>query len=296
MENQVESELDRIKLIVRQSQPLTGPRETVCKLIAAIDKEDSSAIQLERIIISDPLLATDFMCLGLTMGWSRHRSEASIRMLIVRLGFRTIRSLALSLLSRRMTATEQTKSFDSKRYGQMCFVTAVLTRYFSARTKMTTESKLEFSADELFAVGLISQMGLALLANHAPEIYERCFVLAKRLGTTIDDAFKVVYGGSVDELTALAIEIWALPEVFQQTISNLATPCDEDGIGEAIACIITAKKVAAELGFQMETWPCTLERPDEFAEAFATTQVEIESLQAHINETMSLYFDPCQAA
>ena len=57
-----------------------------------------------------------------------------------------------------------------------------------------------------------------------------------------------------------------------------------------------AQKYAAKLGYQIEDWECAAKLPVELEGEIEMTEPELETLRAHIIDSMAVYFGEAKAA
>lgn len=291
------TELERIQLLVRRNCDLPALPRALTALVRAIDRGDASVIELERIISSDPLLATDFLRLAHGMEGTPHHPSTTVRVTILRLGFRAVRSLAVSIMLKRAFARGKVPDcFDRDAFSSTSVATAILSRYLFARKVKVDGMESAWSADDIFSAGLLANLGTALLATVAPETFTRCYLLGQRHNVSIPAAFALICGAPLSSLAGLAVQNWQLPEAFQVIVSNLETPWirpDEQG---AISCVSMARQIAGDFGYRIEKWACPVDLPIEVSLDISIPDQEKVVLATNIQTTIDAYFSEPLAA
>jgi HD-like signal output (HDOD) protein len=286
----VVTEIERIQLLVRRNYNMPPLPKALTALLHAIDSGEASAADLERIIASDPIMAADFLRVAQAAVDHDPRGLSTLRAMIVRLGFKSVRSLAMSVLVKRSFAHGQLDpNFDRVAFSRWSVATAVLGRYLYARKMKLEGLDSVWSADEIFASGLLANLGYALLDAVAPETYQRCWQLGQRHGTSVAGAFTLICGGPLSTLAAIAVESWGLPASFTHVIANLETPWRYPSEQEAISCVSMARYLAGEFGYRMEAWECHVDLPIEVTMDVSVPEEEMEVLAGAIAAATDTY-------
>ncbi len=215
------TDFQTLELLFRRTGCLPALPSTAIQLIKSIDSGEASASDLERIIASDPALSAEFLRMASVAAVGGVPRYSTIRGAIMLLGQRTARSLAMSLILRHMSfARQKTPFFDPDRYSRHSLGSAMLARFLFARRQMAGQIKTDWTADEVFAVGLLSSLGIGLVARVAPDAYDRCYQYARRAGVCVEEGFQVIFGKPSTSLTAMAVETWGLPTVFSAALDQ----------------------------------------------------------------------------
>lgn len=277
------ADFERLELLFRRSGTLPALPSTAVKLVKSIDTGEASAADLERIIVADPALSAEFLRMASVASTGGVPRYSSIRGAIMLLGQRTVRSLAMSLLLRHMTSTApKTQYFDTGRFSRHSLAVAILARFLFARKQMAGKVETNWSTDEVFAVGLLSSLGLGLLAQVAPDAYERVYFFAKRSDVTIEKAFQTVYGRPTTVLTAAAVEAWELPSVFSEALQHLHEPWADPKEFTALACLNYAVALSDSHELGVGNWPVSFKIEPEVEAETALTEEEIKTLIAAV--------------
>lgn len=272
-----ESDYGRLKLLFQRSASIPTLPATATKLIRLIDHGDSSAAALERIISRDPGLTAELLRASFLSSEDASRAGVvSVRGAILRLGFRAVRTIASSLLMRQVFKhADLPESFSIWRFARHSLACAFLSRYFYSRRQKTEEFRSKYSADEVFAFGVVSELGLGLLSYVSAKDFVRVHRYAERTHQSLTKAFETIYGSPLELATLDAIRTWGLGEAFEQIYSHLHAPWEAEDEFEAIACVAYAKSIAPSLGLGLETWEC---RPDVMPDIEAEVGVPPEEL------------------
>lgn len=221
-------------------------------LIRMIDGGDPNPADMERVIASDPALAT--MILRVAATRVMNNAPTSIRIAIMRIGLKEVRALAISLAVRRVLNEDKDTGFDSNRYARHSLYVAFLARYLSARRQKNEPYDSNWSPDELFSAGIMHDIAVPLLARVAPEDFRRVEKIAQRTNTTLSAAFTRLYECNIHELGAIVARMWKLPEVFCDTMQYMDEPWKMPDEEVSLSALNYADWLAGEFGAGLETW------------------------------------------
>lgn len=280
-------EFERLRILFRRSACLPPLPATATRLIFAIDTGEASAIELERIIVADPAVTATI--LSLTNDDEELEGTSTIRQAIMRLGQRAIRTLAVSLTIKAFV--REVGSSENQLLGDFAkhsLAVGVAARYLFARTNRFKETvNTTWSADEVFAAGLLHDLAYPLLGLVAPEVVRRVAFYGERHRVSFSSAFSSTILGSLGELGAEAVTTWKLPELFVTTQTFLSQPWMCPTEFDALSCIVFADYLAStHLGLPLEPWPQDYDLMQEVECEFDLSDQEIEMLRNAVLKTI----------
>lgn len=249
---EVENGIDRFAVMFKRATSLPTLPHAATSLIRVINSGEASAIHLERIIVTDPMLCALVVRVAAT-----HFSQSppdSLRMAILRLGQREIRSIAISLAVKRVLHEDLIGSFDVARYARHSLMVGFLARYLYARRQKIQPFHSEWSADEIFAAGVLHEISVPLLARVAAPEYNRVEMLARRTGQTFRATFTRIYNCELSELGGVVAKMWDLPSVFSDTMRNMHEPWRAPDEIVALSALSYADYLADLFGAGLEDW------------------------------------------
>jgi len=251
-------------------------------LVEAIDTGEASAIQLERIISGDPSLA-----------WAMLRYQASnddeatvdqratIRNIIMRMGQNAVRAVAMSLAMKDFSRSAGDMSEeDFVALNQHSLAVGSLARYTFLRIKMLKPFESRWTADEIYAAGVVHDIGIPLVAKIAPEVYSRVSVFARRSGVSFDEAFTILHHEHVNELASIAAASWNVPSVFELTLKHYHAPYKFEEEYVALSCLRYANYLAIHFGYMPGSWPIEATLDPDVAQEVGLPEEELEPLGA----------------
>lgn len=247
-----EKGIERFLILFKRSTSLPTLPQAATALLRVIDSGEASALDIERIIAADPSLCT--MLMRVAASRSPINPPSSLRNAIMRVGQREIRSIAISLAVKRSLKGDPRCSFDVVRFARHSLFVGYLARYLIARRHRQESFHSNWSADELFAAGVVHDIGLPLLAKAAPDDYMRVELFAKRTGMSFKHAFARIYECEMSDLGAAVAQMWELPSVFPDTMRDMHVPWRKPEEMVALCALSYADYLADIFGAALEPW------------------------------------------
>ncbi|KAA1420982.1 HDOD domain-containing protein [Nocardioides humilatus] len=176
---------------------MASQRPVAARIVATINKESSGAAELAGVLGADVALAAKVMKLANSAYFGLSGKVTSLQFAVTVVGFNTVRSIATVALSGVDTANALPTGFW-KTSMHLAAASGTLGQQFRVRT-----------ADAM-CVGLLAQLGTALLHQADPQGYERV-VLTTDLGAERFAAESCRYGLCGPQLTAEALQQWRFP-------------------------------------------------------------------------------------
>ncbi len=282
-------DFDSITERFRQTSTLPPLPRSAMALIEAVDSEEATVFDLERIISADPALSLAILRAATTDPFERC---TTLRHAVMKVGQNGVRALGISLAVRALSKDLSVEGFCPVRFARHSLASGFLARYIFLKRGHQEAFETGLSAEEVFAAGVIHDLGIGLLAHLLPDMFTKTVNYSMHSGLTIEDAFENISGGTVYELGALAAETWNLPPLFSQTMRSLNSPEDRHGEFIATYCIAYGDHLAGTFGDSIETWECA--RPlDPMVEAeVGLEEEEIEELREIIDRHLEAFLSP----
>lgn len=270
------------------------------RIIQAVDSGDASAVDLDKIISTDPPLAAKVLRLANAAAVASTGHEVStIRMAILRLGTRSVRALAFSILAQKLANPGTGHGFRPERLAHHSMCVGFLARYLYARRHQKGAFATAWSADEVFAAGLLHELSTPLLAQVAPDVFLRVKSLAQRTNMTLEAAFDQIFNQPIHSLACAAAEAWGLPEIFVTVFSHISEPWSHPDEFSSLCCLNYANFLAAKHGSLTEDWPVQVCTEPEVESEVCIPQEESDKVMDLIREQVATYLsisDPSSRA
>jgi HD-like signal output (HDOD) protein len=287
------ADYDRLELLCRRVSTLPVLPTSALQLVKTIDSGEPSAGDLERIIVSDTSLATEFLRLASCSQLGSSTAQyATIKGAIMRMGQRTVRAIATSMLLKDLVRNEAVSgSFDKRAFAKHSLCVGILARFLYARKQKQEQFETRWTADEIFAAGLLSGLSYLLLARIAPDVYNRIYNFAQRVEKPIDVAFQMAYKVPPNGLGAAAAETWNLPEIFATTLKHVHAPWDYWDEYIPLCCLNYANCLASSFGLGIETWAVVPEVEPQVEYEVGLSPEEQETLKNALLVQLEAYGD-----
>jgi diguanylate cyclase (GGDEF)-like protein len=202
---------------LRRTGKLPTPGGVALRLLELASREDVSAGELARVLQGDPSLAGRILRIA-NAAASGTRAVVSVADAVVRLGFRSVRQLAMGFSLIERCQNGGCAAFDYDRYWSRSLATAV------AAARLGRDART-IPADECFTLGLLHEVGALALATALPNEYAR--VLEDPQASSDDrrcelerEALRI----SSRELTGLMMLDWRVPPPLVDAVVQRGRP------------------------------------------------------------------------
>lgn len=207
------------------------------ELIALLDREESTAAAVAAVIKQDPAMTSKILQVASSAFFNTSASVADVETAIMRLGFRTLRTLTLGLRvfepSLRDSGAPATSVEALQRHS------LAVARTASAMAKLPEDASVAYMA------GLLCDVGQLVLASAAPERLYVTQAEALQSGVATHVAEKSTWGTTHAEIGAFLLGLWGLPFQIVEAVANHHAPerqtGDQVGLSQLIwlaACIV----------------------------------------------------------
>jgi HD-like signal output (HDOD) protein len=289
-----DADFDTLVLLFRRASSLPELPGNALRLVQIIDSGSASARDLERIICADPGLTANLLRVSnaRVTGETAHGGISTIRAAILRMGQRSVRTVAVSLIVQHIANGRDIASeFHVDRFARHSLFVAFLSRYLFARRNLAHPFESRWTADEIFAGGLLHDIGFALLARVMKDSYFRVHSFAARTGVNLEASFLRIYGKSVNELACTAVAAWDLPELFSITLGAVNEPWQCKSEYTALCCINYANYLAQKNQAKTEEWDTAPILMPEVEDEIALPADEIERVLASVEDQVNTYLE-----
>jgi HD-like signal output (HDOD) protein len=176
--------------------------EVVTQVCRLVTDGSSDAKQVNAIMVKDAAMASRMLRLANSAYYGLNEPVRDLEQAIVILGFKAIRSIALSV-SVLSLFQRQSASFNMKAFRTHSAVSACLCRLIAAKTKACDP---EFA----FTLGLIKDLGKVILAENAPEETRAIIAVAREYRLSFTSAARKVLDTDDAEIGAWLARSWDL--------------------------------------------------------------------------------------
>lgn len=215
---------------------LPSPQGVALKVIELANREDVTGAELARTLKADPALSGRVLKAANSAAQGG-RAVATINDAVVRLGFRSVRQLALTFSLIEHHQSGACIAFDYGYFWSHALATAAAAQRLALNIKAGP-------GEECFTLGLLHNVGALALATLYPADYAAVITAnpcASAAARRIRE--RAVFGVCHRELTALMLQDWGLPTLFGEAIMHRdetdAAPASRlETTSRALACAV----------------------------------------------------------
>lgn len=248
------ADFERMQLLFKRAGAIPDLPGSAIRLMQVIDTGEASALDLERIVSADTGLCACILRVANSDASHGASPVITIRNAILRLGQKSVRSMALSITVAG-ALTERQELLSAARLSQHALFAAFLARYIYARRQRKAVFDTEWSADEVFAATLFKDVSIGLLARLEPDCFARTRSYALRAQCTLAKAFQRLFEAPIGQLGAEAVLLWKLPGIFYESALHADQPWLFEKEYISLSCISYGSYLACMHGATIEEWP-----------------------------------------
>lgn len=195
---------------------LPSPRGIALQIIQLANKEDATTQQIAHLINNDPALAGCIIKAANLLANREGRPIATIMDGVTVLGIKSVRQLVLSLSLVADFRSGACKGFDYQKFWAQSACSGI------AAQEIVTKLQIGV-ADEAFLLGLLAQVGRLAMATIFAQSYSQ--VLAQSTtANNLSELERNAFGLDHNQVTALMLSDWGMPELFQKIALHLEHP------------------------------------------------------------------------
>ena len=204
----------RFSHIKAQGQ-LPSPRGVALQIIQLADKDDTTTLQIARLISNDPVLAGRIIKVANLLIHREGRPIASIMDAVTVQGIKSVRQLALSLSLIDDFRSGVCPGFNYQMFWAHSICTGLAAQEIVAKMRVGV-------ADEAFLLGLLSQIGRLALATVFGQEYSQ--VLEQSASSDLAELEGRTFGLNHNQISALMLSDWGMPKLFQDIALHIELP------------------------------------------------------------------------
>ena len=211
------------------------------RLALALQSDDSSAAEIERLICLDASLAAATLRLANSAAFARGTID-TVEAAVFRLGAKEIYRLAALVLVSRWESNGSNLRWEPGDFSRHALITAIAAEVLAGTTE-------RMDPQLAYTTGLVCDLGKLALAHCCNEFYPAVRAFRERMGCTWDQAERAVFGYHHGDATKLLLEAWHFPRVLVDTADFLTHP--QEAPPETLpilAHLHAAKYLATSLG------------------------------------------------
>ncbi|MGZ4626319.1 MAG: HDOD domain-containing protein, partial [Kineosporiaceae bacterium] len=196
-----------IEKVLASIDTMAAQRPVAAQIVSVANADDTDAKKLSRILAADVALAGRVMKLANSAFFGMRGRVTSLQFAVTVVGFTTVRTMATVALTQLDDESRLPEDFWT-------VTTSV------ALAASTLAPRFGERPPEALCIGLLAQMGAALLHHNDPEGYaELCAEETTFIGRRYAEGRR--YGINSLRLTAVALEQWGFPSTMTIPLNNV---------------------------------------------------------------------------
>jgi putative nucleotidyltransferase with HDIG domain len=181
----------------------------VVEVLRVMQKPDSAAKDVERIIVNDPAISAKILRVANSAFFGFPRKVTTIGEAVSRLGFTNVQGMVIGLAA---FDTFRTDKLNLREFWRHSISVATAARLFARR--------LGCAADEAFTAGILHDIGKLVFVIQAEYNYQRVIELERDADMTSLAAEHSLFQFTHPEVGAVMAERWELPPKYVDAIAR----------------------------------------------------------------------------
>ncbi len=184
----------------------------VTQILSLVESPETSAVDVNRVISTDQALAAKVLKLVNSPFYGFSRQISTVTQAVVILGFRTIKSLALSATVFEIFGGRGTQRFDRQEFWKHSIGTGVAAQIIAKKMRYPL-------IEEAFIAGIVHDLGKVVLDQFLPDDFARVLAWRDDKGSSLRAAEKAVLGVDHAAIGGWLAERWKLPPALLHAIA-----------------------------------------------------------------------------
>ncbi len=245
-----DADFDKLATLFKSADSLPDLPAAALQLCEAIDKGVANTAELERYVLGDPAITAGLLrAANSALYGGRTHQASTVQGSIMLLGQKAVRSIAVSVWVQALVQqAKAAKNFDPQRFAEHSMFVGFMSKYLLSRATKIRGLRSAWTPDELFAAGVLHDLGVGLMALVNPDLYNQVHTIADAKQMTPEYAFFALTGRSIAPLGAMAAGAWRLPPMFGQVILGFSEPFASEDEQDALCCVYYANYLADSTG------------------------------------------------
>ncbi|CAH1387907.1 diguanylate cyclase [Candidatus Nitrotoga sp. M5] len=208
---------------LKAKNQLPSPKGLALKIIQLTLKEDVTTREIAHALKTDPALSGRLIKMANVLMSYQTRPIVSIADAVMSLGLSIVRNMVLGLSLVEGGRDGACQKFDYQNFWSQSLLTAIAAKNF-------VEGRSMGATEEIFILGLLSQVGSLGLATAYPQEYSHILEKARAVdsGTSLIDLERTEFGLDHNQLTKEMLADWGLPQSFQLAVLHHENPALSD--------------------------------------------------------------------
>lgn len=227
---------------------LPSPKGVALAVLEVCRRDDATTAEIARVVQADPALSGRLIRLANSVA-NHGRAVASVPEAILKVGIVALRQIVLGFSLVDQSLSGPCRAFDYRRFWSHSLLMAL------AAQRLGTVCRVGVP-DELFACGLLAQVGQLALATIHPSEYAEILEKSRREGSLVDLERAGLHTDHA-ELTAALLMDWGLPKALVEPVyyheSPQASGFTEGSRPHQLVHLLHMARKVADLGLAPES-------------------------------------------
>lgn len=186
--------------------------EVVTQVVRRVNDPTSDARQINDIMMKDAAMSAKMLRMVNSVYYGLPEPVNDLEQAVVILGFKTIRSIALSVSVLNLFQ-QQNANFNMKAFWAHSAVSACLSRIISEKSRIC-------DPEQGFTIGLLKDIGKVILAENAPEETRAIIAVAREFRMSFTNACHEVIDTDDAEIGGWLADCWELDPQLSTVIKE----------------------------------------------------------------------------
>ncbi len=260
------------------------------QVLQLIAQDEPNLKEIHHAILTSPAMTASVLRMASSAFYNRQsRAVSDVRTAIQILGLKTIRSIAFAVMMQGAFAQIPAQSgLKVNRFIKHSMFVGLFASSLFQVHRSPQNNHEGYDPDELFAAGVLHEVGPGILATQQPGVFHSIAALAEKLEVTFSDAFAHAFGHRSAELTIAALETWQISDRLVSVVKAAFT--EEAGTRPlAASCLRYADFVLTQQGLGLLEHTAQTECPDDVLDSAGISEEEGRSAVAALSETCELW-------
>jgi len=256
--------------------------ESSIRLVQTCESDGATLLDAEKIVASDPGLATTVIRAASTARFfGMGGPTTSVSSAVMRLGLRALKALAMTYTFRALLDRRNgSEHYDPHPFSRHSVFVGIATQYVYDQEC----GHLGHDLEEVFAFGLLHDLGACLLANVAPEIFDELWVQAKNAKIPFAQRFQTKFKEPLVTVAWAASTAWDLPELFTEFLHSLTGRAEASDLDQVCDIVTNVSLLSETLGYGFEPWM-------ESKNTLSLEESEIAAIKKAVDDYCAQVFD-----
>ena len=208
----------------------------VQEVLSITSDDEAGADARAKVIQRDPNTTALVLKRANSALYGASRKITSLQQSTARIGFRTVRSLVLTLsVIQNFKSDQRNLGFVPSEYWKFCTARAILARELARHAGVP-------NFEDAYVAGLIHDIGKIVCDEHVPELFHQAVSVAIDQGLPLVEAERAVMGTDHVKVGQRILERWNFPALYSE-LAGLTT------IGQFATAREAVRRVGLAIGF-----------------------------------------------